>query len=123
MALKGSYNYKGIDLSDAYVKITGVTWSTKYVKENYIKKEAVLDNNGSIIEPEVMGIRWVDVTTGSWTAAIHKDKDARDSNPGNSFCTVFGNFDMDLKATAKNPVKQAYVYLKSTEAYKDYTDV
>jgi len=28
MALEGSYDYKGIDISDAYVKITNVTWST-----------------------------------------------------------------------------------------------
>jgi hypothetical protein len=71
MALKGKYDYKGIEVTDANV---------------------------------------------------YKDKAARDANPNSHICSVSGSFDMDLKDSAKNPVKQAYVAAKAMDLYKDMAD-
>ena len=122
MALKGSYDYKGITVSDAYVKITNVNWRCNSNSENYVKTAAVYNSDGSVKTPEVRDDRWLQTTVGSWHAKVYKDKAARDANPNNHICSVSGGFDMDIKDSAKNPVKQAYVAAKVVDTYKDMAD-
>ena len=122
MALKGSYDYKGITVSDAYVKITSVNWNCNSNFENYVKTAAVYNSDGSVKTPQVDDTRWVQTTVGNWHANVYKDKAARDANPNNQICSVSGSFDMDLKDSAKNPVKQAYVAAKTVDTYKDMAD-
>jgi hypothetical protein len=66
--------------------------------------------------------RWVQTTSGNWHGNVYKDKAARDANPNNSIDGVGGSFDIDLKDSAKNPVKQAYVAAKTVDTYKDMAD-
>ena len=122
MALKGSYDYKGITVSDAYVKITSVNWSCNSNSENYVKTAAVFNSDGTVKTPEVRDNRWVQTTVGNWHANVYKDKAARDANPQNQICSVSGSFDMDIKDSAKNPVKQAYIAAKTVDTYKDMAD-
>jgi hypothetical protein len=122
MALKGSYDYKGITVSDAYVKITSVNWNCQSNSENYVKTAAVYNSDGSVKTPQVDDTRWVQTTVGNWHANVYKDKAARDANPNNQICSVSGSFDMDIKDSAKNPVKQAYVAAKTVDTYKDMAD-
>ena len=122
MALKGAYNYKGIAISDAYVKISSVNWSCNQSSEQYVKTAAVFNSDGTIKTPEVTDTRWVQNTFGNWHANVYKDKAARDANPNNHICSISGSFDIDLKDTAKNPVKQAYVAAKAMDLYKDMAD-
>ena len=122
MALKGAYNYKGIAISDAYVKISNVNWSCNQSSEQYVKTAAVFNSDGTIKTPEVTDTRWVQNTFGNWHANVYKDKAARDANPNEHICSISGSFDMDLKDSAKNPVKQAYVAVKAMDLYKDMTD-
>lgn len=122
MALKGSYDYKGITVSDAYVKITSVNWSCNSNSENYVKTAAVYNSDGTVKTPQVNDTRWVQTTVGNWHANVYKDKAARDANPNNQICSVSGSFDMDIKDSAKNPVKQAYVAAKTVDTYKDMAD-
>ena len=122
MALKGKYDYKGIEVADAYVKISSVNWSCGSNSENYVKTAAVYNSDGSIKTPEVQSTRWVQNTVGNWHANVYKDKAARDANPNSQICSISGNFDMDLKDSAKNPVKQAYVAAKAIDLYKDMAD-
>ena len=122
MALKGSYDYKGITVSDAYVKISSVNWSCNSNSENYVKTAAVFNSDGTVKTPQVDDTRWVQTTVGNWHANVYKDKAARDANPQNQICSVSGSFDMDIKDSAKNPVKQAYVAAKTVDTYKDMAD-
>jgi hypothetical protein len=122
MALKGKYDYKGIEVTDAYVKIARVNWSCSSNSENYVKTAAVFNSDGTVKTPEVRDTRWVQTTVGSWNADVYKDKAARDANPNSHICSISGNFDMDLKDSAKNPVKQAYVAAKAMDLYKDMAD-
>ena len=122
MALKGKYDYKGIEVADAYVKIASVNWHCNSNSENYVKTAAVYNSDGSIKTPEVQSTRWVQNTVGNWHANVYKDKAARDANPNSQICSISGNFDVDLKDSAKNPVKQAYVAAKAMDLYKDMAD-
>tara|TARA_R100001015_G_C4614758_1_gene170667 strand:- start:80 stop:451 length:372 start_codon:yes stop_codon:yes gene_type:complete len=122
MALKGKYDYKGIEVTNAYVKISGVSWSCNSNSEEYVKTAAVFNSDGTIKTPEVKDKRWVQTTFGNWHANVYKDKAARDTNPNSHICSISGNFDIDLKDSAKNPVKQAYVAVKAMDLYKDMAD-
>lgn len=122
MALKGAYDYKGIAVSDAYVKITSVNWSCNSNSENYVKTAAVFNSDGTVKTPQVDATRWVQTTVGNWHANVYKDKAARDANPNSQICSVSGSFDIDLKDSAKNPVKQAYVAAKTVDTYKGMAD-
>ena len=122
MALKGAYNYKGIAISDAYVKITNVNWSCNSNSETYVKTAGKYNEDGTVKTAEVTDTRWVQTTSGNWHGNIYKDKAARDANPHNVIDSVGGNFVIDLKDSAKNPVKQAYVAAKTVDTCKDMTD-
>ena len=122
MALKGSYDYKGITVGDAYVKISSVNWSCNSNSENYVKTAAVYNSDGTVKTAEVRADKWVQTTVGNWHANVYKDKAARDANPNSQICSVSGSFDMDLKDSAKNPVKQAYVAAKTVDTYKSMAD-
>ena len=122
MALKGKYDYKGIEVADAYVKVSSVNWNCSSSSESYVKTAAVYNSDGTVKTPEVIDNKWVQTATGSWYASVYKDKAARDANPNSQICSVSGSFDMDLKDSAKNPVKQAYVAAKAMDLYKDMAD-
>ena len=122
MALKGSYDYKGITVSDEYVKISSVNWNCNSNSENYVKTAAVYNSDGTVKTPQVNDTRWVQTTVGNWHANVYKDKAARDANPNNQICSVSGSFDMDIKDSAKNPVKQAYIAAKTVDTYKSMAD-
>jgi len=125
MALKGSYVYKGITLSDAYVKVTNVSYSTDEYTKNQLKTAAVYNSDGSIKTEAVYENAVVKSTQGGYTAKIWKDKAHRDTlgKYNDNFVSVSGSFTMGVGATAKNPVVQAYTAMKADDQWKDYTDV
>ena len=51
MALKGKYDYKGIEVADAYVKIASVNWNCSSNSENYVKTAAVYNSDGTVKTP------------------------------------------------------------------------
>ena len=122
MALKGAYNYKGIAISDAYVKITNVNWSCNSNSETYVKTAGKYNEDGTVKSAEVTDTRWVQTTSGNWHGNIYKDKAARAANPHSVIDSVGGNFVIDLKDSAKNPVKQAYIAAKTVDTCKDMAD-
>ena len=125
MALKGTYNFKGISVADAYVKICNVNYSTDEQVKSQLKTAAVYNSDGSIKTPEVYEDVTVVSKKGNYVVKIWKDKATRDAGGSwyNHIAQGSGTFDMDTKASAKNPVVQAYEAMKAEDAWKDYTDV
>ena len=123
MALEGAYSYKGIDIAKAYVKVTSVNWSCNSNTVTSEKTPAKYNEDGTIKSKAVMETKWVQNTNGSWNGVVYKDKATRDSNPNEWICNVNGSVDMDVKASAKNPVVQAYTAMKADDSWKDYKDV
>jgi len=125
MALKGSYVYKGITLSDAYVKVTNVGYSSNEYTNNQLKTAAVYNSDGSIKTEAVYEDVIVKQTQGNYTAKVWKDKAHRDTagKYNDDFASVNGSFVMGVSSSAKNPVVQAYTAMKAEDAWKDYTDV
>ena len=123
MALKGAYNYRGIAISDAYIKINNVSWNCNSNQVTTEKTPAKYNEDGSIKTEAVMETKWVETTNGSYSANVYKDKAARDADPNNSITSISGGVTMAVAASSKNPLNQAYLAIKAEDAYKDYTDV
>ena len=122
MALEGKYTYKGIDIAKAYVMVTSVNCSSNNNQVTIEKTPKKYNEDGSIKSEAVMETKWVKNISGSWNAAVYKDKDARTNTPNTVIDNISGSFDVDVKASGKNPVVQAYAAIKALDAYKDYTD-
>ena len=123
MALQGKYNFKGIELDEAYLKITSVSHSYSENKTEQIKTPSVFNEDGSIKTNEVRETVVEKKNNGSFIAKVYKNKESRDDNHVNNIDEIHGVFDLAVNATAKNNLIQAYVVLKAMDAYKDYTDV
>ena len=123
MALQGKYNFKGLEVSEAYIKVDSVNYTASYNMETSEKTAAVYNSDGSIKTPAVMESSWVEKSPASFSGKVYKDKAERDSNPNNWLAEIWGQFEMTKNAGAKNAVIQAYTELKAKDEYKDYTDV
>ena len=64
MALKGAYNYAGINLTEAYVRINDIHWISTGAMEMVETKPAVFDRPGGarIVQPAEFTKKWVDKT-------------------------------------------------------------
>ena len=124
MALKGAYNYAGISLTEAYVRVNDIHWISEGAMEMVETKAAVFDRPGGarIVEPAEYGEKWIDKTKTNYTYSIYKDKAAREALPGTKVEELFTSFDMDTKTDAKNAVQQAYTHLKTKDVFKDMVD-
>ena len=122
MALEGKYTYKGIDIAKAYVMVTSVNTNNYINSETTEKTPKKYNEDGSLKSEAVMETKWVKGINGNWSAAVYKDKDARTNTPNTVVDNINGSFDVDVKASGKNPVVQAYAAIKALDAYKTYTD-
>jgi len=123
MGLKGAYNFKGIDLSEAYLHVSNLNCSYQSSSSQNLKTAAVYNSDGSLKTEAVYETVWTKSPNSHVRVKVFKDKATRDASP-NSHLTEFGfSFTESLTATAKNHVKQAYEALKADDKYKDYTDV
>lgn len=123
MALQGSYNFKGIDISEAYVKINSINWNTNSREETTETSPTTYNEDGTVKKDAVFTTSWVDYSHCSYNARVYKDAAERESNPNDWIDAINGSFEMAVNSTAKNSVKQAYEALKTLDAYSDYTDV
>lgn len=123
MGLKGAYNFKGIELSEAYLQVSSINCNYYSSSSQNLKTAAVYNSDGSLKSEAVYETIWVKSPNSSAGVKVFKDKATRDADPNSQLTEFNFNFTQSLAATAKNHVKQAYVALKEEDKYKDYTDV
>ena len=123
MALQGSYNFKGITLSEAYLHVNHFTYNVSCVQESVVKTAAVLFEDGSVKTDPVYEIQWVKKPYSNILVQVFKDKATKDADPNGSFTSFGFDFVGEVADVSKNHIKQAYVALKADDKYKDYTDV
>lgn len=123
MALQGKYNFKGIEIAEAYVKIDSINWNSYHNQETTEKTPIKYNEDGTVKSEAVYETSWVKGANGNWNAKVYKDKAARDANPNDAITSISGSFEMATNSTAKNALNQAYLAAKAMDDYKDYTDV
>tara|TARA_R110001606_G_scaffold278703_1_gene427187 strand:- start:403 stop:774 length:372 start_codon:yes stop_codon:yes gene_type:complete len=123
MGLQGSYNFKGIALSDAYLQVGGVKCDYESNSSQSVKTPPVYNSDGSIETDAVYETVWLKAPTSSVRVKVFKDKAIRDANPYSQLTEFVFTFNGSVAASAKNHVKQAYIALKEEDKYKEFTDV
>jgi len=123
MGLKGAYNFKGIELSDAYLQIISINCNYHSLPSKNLKSAAVYNSDGSLKTEAVYETIWAKSPNSNFNVRVFKDKATRDANPNSQLTEFAFNFTGSVADSAKNHIKQAYVALKADDKYKDYTDV
>ena len=70
MALQGTYNFKGIELAEAYVKIDSVNWNTYHQQETTETSPRTYNEDGTVKAEAVYSTSWVERANGSWNAKV-----------------------------------------------------
>jgi len=123
MALQGSYNFKGITLSEAYLHVNHFAYNVSCVQESVVTTPAVLFEDGSVKIKAVSEMQWVKKPYSNVTVQVFKDKATKDANPHDNFTSFGFDFVGEVADISKNHIKQSYLALKANDKYKDYSDV
>ena len=123
MAIQGKYTFKGLEVDNSYVRIVNANTSIQDSMEVVEKTAAVYNSDGTLKTAAVMEDKWSVENSGYFQAFVYASKAIRDANPKGWVDSIQGSFTVDTKASAKNPIVQAYNAIKALDAYKDYTDV
>lgn len=124
MALQGSYTYKGIDISSAYLVISDLGYyKTESSSQNQTVAAVYSEEDGSLVTPAEYETVWTSVLSGNFNVKVYKDSASRSSKPNEYITSLSFRFTPSIASDADNFIAQAYSHLKSLDDYSDYTDV
>ena len=81
MALKGSYDFKGITISDAYLQVVSVACNVINDSKEEVKDAAVYNSDGTLKTEAVYETTWTKIPYFSYSVKVFKDKELKDKNP------------------------------------------
>ena len=109
MALTGEQTFRGLSMSDAYVKVMDVHHR---VVDTPIEDE----DNGTIT--------WSRALHADYTVRIYKDVESYSANPRLVVYTSSGSFTPSVSnGVNMNIVKQTYIHLKTLSDFSSLTDI
>jgi len=123
MALQGSYTFKGIVLSEAYLMVSDVQTTKSFNSTQNLVSSATYNSDGTIDQQAVYEKVYGSTVHCSGSIKIYKDNAAKTSNPEEYIGSDYFSFTGDVGADADNVVTQAYTHLKTLDKYDGYTDV
>lgn len=123
MALQGSYTFKGIVLSEAYVMVSEVQTAKSINSTQNLVSAATYNSDGTIDQEAVYETVYTSVINCQGSVKIYKDAASKASNPHEVILAEGFNFTGDVSTDADNAIKQAYTHLKTLDKYEGYTDV
>ena len=123
MALQGIYNFKGIELNDAYLKVQNVACSKNSIIRENLVSEAEYGENGEVTKEAQWEKQEEYTYDGNARVLVYKDKQTREKSFRESVTNFNLPFVIKVDEDSKNAFAQAYEALKSVEEYKDHTNV
>jgi hypothetical protein len=123
MALQGNYNFKGIELPEAYLVIHAAKHATNFSTTQVLVTEAVLNEDNTEKTPAVYADQITKTLSGVGFVKVYKDAATKESNPNSELLEFIVSFEPKVTQTSKNIIIQAYEALKLKELYSDYIDV
>ena len=107
MALTGELTYKGLTISNAYLKV--MTCYHRAVDTSTTAEDGT--------------VTWSKQNHADYSARVYKDLDAYNANPDAAIYTITGTFTPSVANTANlNIVNQTYTHLKTLADYDELTD-
>jgi len=83
MALQGNYNFKGIQLPEAYFMVENTRSRKTHRSEQVLITPAVLNELDEIIEPPVYETQWTKTVEAVVSVKFYNTKSSKEENPGN----------------------------------------
>ena len=123
MALQVNYNFKGIELPEAYFMVENTRSRKNHVKNQVLISEAVLNELDEIIEPPVYEMQWSKVVDAVVTVRLYATEPSKEENPNSFLESKSYSFTPSENQTAKNITIQSYEYLKTLGEFEDSIDV
>jgi len=123
MALQVNYNFKGIELPEAYFMVENTRSRKNHVKNQVLISEAVLNELDEIIEPPVYEMQWSKVVDAVVTVRLYATESSKEENPNSFLESKSYSFTPSENQTAKNITIQSYEYLKTLGEFEDSIDV
>ncbi len=123
MALQVNYNFKGIELPEAYFMVENTRSRKNHVKNQVLISEAVLNELDEIIEPPVYEMQWSKVVDAVVTVRLYATESSKEENPSSFLESKSYSFTPSENQTAKNITIQSYEYLKTLGEFEDSIDV
>ena len=123
MALQGNYNFKGIQLPEAYLVVYSAKHVTNFGNKQVLITEAILNEDNTVNTPAVYSYENEKILSGIGFVKVYKDLSTKESNPNSELLEFTVSFESKLNQTSKNIVIQAYEALKLKELYSEYIDV
>ena len=107
MALTGELTYKGLTISNAYLRVMQA--------HHRVVDRSTEEDDGTIT--------WSKTLYADYSARLYKDASAYAANPDEAIYTISGSFTPSVANTANlNIVKQTYLHLKTLADYDELTD-
>ena len=122
MALQGNYNFKGIQLAEAYFMIESTKSRKTHMSEAVLVTPAVLNELDEVIEPPVYETQWSKSVEAIATVKLYTNKSAKEENPRSFLELKNYSFTPSENQTAKNITIQAYEHLKTLEEFEGFID-
>jgi hypothetical protein len=122
MALKGSYNFKGISLPEAYFMVENTKCKKIHQSESVLVTPAVLNELDEIIEPPVYETQWTKSVRAVASVKFYTDEPSKIENPNIFLDSKNYSFTPSENQTAKNITIQAYEHLKTLEEFEGFVD-
>jgi|11BtaG_2_1085332.scaffolds.fasta_scaffold56596_2 hypothetical protein len=122
MALQGNYNFKGIQLPEAYFMVENTRSRKTHRSEQVLITPAVLNELDEIIEPPVYETQWTKTVEAVVSVKFYNTKSSKEENPGNFLDSKNYTFTPSENQTAKNITIQSYEYLKTLEEFEGFID-
>ena len=107
MALTGELAFRGLTISNAYLRVMGC--------DHRVVDRSTGDDDGNVT--------WSKVLIADYSARIYKDADTYAANPDQAITTVSGSFTPSVGNEVNlNIVKQTYEHIKTLALYENLID-
>jgi len=107
MALTGEQTFRGLTISNAYVRVMDV-------------RHRAVDSS---TEAEDETITWDKTLYADYSVRIYKDEASKIANPDSAVTTISGSFTPTVGEDDKNLVIQCYEHLKTLDNFILLTDI
>ena len=120
MAIKNNFEKFGTTFTDAYHRISSLSYNVSDMEESVKVAEGTTDENGVPVPPQ-FEMQWKKRATASGEVTSYASQAAREAH-SEAFARTYFSFTVDLEGT-DNWMEQAYAYVKTLDAFTGSVDV
>ena len=120
MAIKNNFEKFGTTFTDAYHRISSLSYNVSDLQENVMITEPTVDEDGVPV-PAQYEMQWKKKATANGEVTSYASQVAREAH-SEAFARTYFSFTVDLEGS-DNWMEQAYTHIKTLDAFAGSVDV